>query len=246
MKNERQSSMSRKEAVERLSEIIDIGWNDFLLNLDKNLMQTAVAKAISDMEKMESQEQELIRLRELSNYFNVEAIEQLVKANKECRKVACPKNVEKLLVDVNSIIVSYFNDAVNNRDQNHMCECKDSRIGEGRAASEKQNESPSEMSESVSSDLNKDPKILKLENWTEVSRGIYRYVLSANACYEIHIVCHPDNTNIMKAIANVYIVGHWTHIKENISQFTRETLAGSQTVEECMKVACNDYNQNVN
>lgn len=245
MKNERQSSMSRKEAVERLSQIIDIGWNSFLLNLDKNLMQTAIARAISDMEKMESQEQELIRLRELSNYFNVEAIEQLVKANKEYRKVACPKNVEKLLADVNSIIISYLNDAVNNRDDQHICECRDSRIGADRATSEKQNESPSEMSESVSSDLNKDPKILKLENWTEVSRGIYRYVLAANACYEIHVKSHLDGVNIEDAIADLYLVGDWVDVGGN-SGFIRDLLNRNITVAECVAGAYQDYLSNMN
>lgn len=29
-----------------------------------------------------------------------------------------------------------------------------------------------------------------LKNWTEVTKGLYRYVLAANAAYEIHILYH--------------------------------------------------------
>ena len=135
----------------------------------------------------------------------------------------------------------------------HECECKSESTSTSECESKVESKSESESESKPDSDdldtrlrLHTQKEMLSLDNWKEVTKGLYRYVIGSNTCYEIHIVCYPDNTNIMKATANVYIVGHWTHVRENISQFTRETLAGGQTVEECIKVACNDYNENVN
>ena len=40
----------------------------------------------------------------------------------------------------------------------------------------------------------------KLKNWTEVTKGLYRYVIGANVCYELHIIYHDLETNILTAI----------------------------------------------
>ena len=52
-------------------------------------------------------------------------------------------------------------------------------------------------------------KMIKLENWREVTKGLYRYVISPGACYEIHIMHHSKNTDILTANASLYIVGDW-------------------------------------
>ena len=46
-----------------------------------------------------------------------------------------------------------------------------------------------------------------LENWTEVTRGLYRYVIAAKVCYELHILHWDFETDILTAKASVYLVG---------------------------------------
>lgn len=66
--------------------------------------------------------------------------------------------------------------------------------------------------------------MIKLENWKEVTKGLYRYVVSANCCYEIHIKRHNKKTDILSAIASLYVVGDWHDPKENLIFFERELL----------------------
>lgn len=41
--------------------------------------------------------------------------------------------------------------------------------------------------------------IRKLENWTEITKGLYRYIVSASVRYEIHIMYHAkDAYSVMK------------------------------------------------
>lgn len=87
--------------------------------------------------------------------------------------------------------------------------------------------------------------INKLENWTEVSRGLYRYVVAAKVCYEIHILYWEDGTDILNADASLYLVGNWTSIPNKVSFFSREVLFAEQTVSECLKAAEKDYKENL-
>ena len=41
--------------------------------------------------------------------------------------------------------------------------------------------------------------IKDLSNWTEITKGLYRYVIGANCCYEIHILYHSKGTDILTA-----------------------------------------------
>lgn len=66
--------------------------------------------------------------------------------------------------------------------------------------------------------------MIKLENWTEVAKGLYRYVIAANCCYEIQIMYHAKDTNILTANASLYIVGDWRSAKNNSKFFKRELL----------------------
>ena len=65
-------------------------------------------------------------------------------------------------------------------------------------------------------------KINNLENWYEVTRGLYRYVIASKACYELHILYWEDGTDILTAKSSLYIVGNWTSIPEHTSFFSRE------------------------
>lgn len=82
-----------------------------------------------------------------------------------------------------------------------------------------------------------------LANWSEPMRGIYRYVLAAGACYEIHITKHPAFLDVKEASANLYIVGDWYNT-EGDNEFTRELLISNMTVEQCVAGAFQDYLSN--
>ena len=51
----------------------------------------------------------------------------------------------------------------------------------------------------------------ELKNWTEVTRGLYRYVVAAKVCYEIHILYHSHDTDILTAKASLFLVGNWSN-----------------------------------
>ena len=38
-----------------------------------------------------------------------------------------------------------------------------------------------------------------LKKWTEVTRGLYRYVIAAKCCYELHILHWDHDTDILTA-----------------------------------------------
>ena len=87
--------------------------------------------------------------------------------------------------------------------------------------------------------------IKELESWTEVTRGLYRYVVAAKVCYEIHILYWADDTDILTAKANLYLVGNWIRIPERTSFFSREILLAEQPVFECLAAAEKDYKENL-
>ena len=87
--------------------------------------------------------------------------------------------------------------------------------------------------------------IKELESWTEVTRGLYRYAVAAKVCYEIHILYWADDTDILTAKANLYLVCNWTRIPERTSFFSREILLAEQPVFECLAAAEKDYKENL-
>ena len=82
--------------------------------------------------------------------------------------------------------------------------------------------------------------IKNLESWSEPVRGIYRYVLSSGACYEIHILYHADGTDIRTAKASLYIVGALVDNGSGNRFFERECLLFKQPVDECLRAAYED------
>lgn len=82
-----------------------------------------------------------------------------------------------------------------------------------------------------------------LKNWTEVMRGLYRYVIAAKVCYELHILHWDFETDILTAKASVYLVGNWTQSNGN-SFFEREPILTEQPVFECLKAAEKDNAEN--
>ena len=76
------------------------------------------------------------------------------------------------------------------------------------------------------------------KNWNEVTKGLYRYVIAANVCYEIHIKYHGQGTDILTAKASLFIAGDWNG--DGKSFFERECLLQSRPVFECVKNAIAD------
>ena len=79
----------------------------------------------------------------------------------------------------------------------------------------------------------KDVKDLK--NWVEITRGLYRYVVSAKVCYEIHILYWDKLNDISVAKASAYIVGEWRD-KNKHNLFERECLVAEKSVARCLEI----------
>lgn len=82
-----------------------------------------------------------------------------------------------------------------------------------------------------------------LKNWNEVTRGIYRYVIAAGACYEIHILHHSKDTDILTAKASLFLAGEWHEQNKNSDYFERECLIAEQPVFECLETAQKDVEE---
>lgn len=63
-----------------------------------------------------------------------------------------------------------------------------------------------------------------LKNWTEVTKGLYRYVIAAGCCYEIHIMYHAKDTDILTANASLFIAADWYTNDSDHSFFERRLL----------------------
>lgn len=72
--------------------------------------------------------------------------------------------------------------------------------------------------------------IKNFNNWVEVKKGLYRYVISAGACYEIYILFHDHNTDILTAKASLYIAGDWYNHNTKLNYFERECLLSERIV----------------
>lgn len=81
-----------------------------------------------------------------------------------------------------------------------------------------------------------------LNNWTEITKGLYRYVIAANVCYEIHLIRFDFGTDPLTAKANLFIVGDW--YDESGSFFERECLLSEKTLQECIEFARKDNEEN--
>lgn len=84
-----------------------------------------------------------------------------------------------------------------------------------------------------------------LEHWTEVTKGLYRYIIAANVCYELHILHWDRDTDILTAKASVYLVGEWHQTNRN-SFFEREPILVERPVFECLEAVIKDDKENNN
>lgn len=82
-----------------------------------------------------------------------------------------------------------------------------------------------------------------LNNWKEITKGFYRYVIAANVCYELHILHWDFDTDILTAKASVYLAGDWRQENGN-SFFEREPILTERPVFECLEAAQKDDKEN--
>lgn len=64
------------------------------------------------------------------------------------------------------------------------------------------------------------------DNWTEVTRGLYRYAIAPYVAYEIHIRCWKHKDDIQKAKCDFYIFSVNGEIKtdripQNVNEFAK-------------------------
>lgn len=83
-----------------------------------------------------------------------------------------------------------------------------------------------------------------LNNWKEITRGLYRFVVDTSVCYEIHINIRKFDTPILTANASLFLVGDWRD-KNGVSFFSRECLLSKQSVRNCIEKAIQDYKKNM-
>ncbi len=86
-------------------------------------------------------------------------------------------------------------------------------------------------------------ELLNFSNWIEVTEGIYKYALTKDSSYEIHVLHHPEGENIMEAKASLYITGYWqTYNVAGINKyFKRECLLSEGTISECISESMKDH-----
>lgn len=85
--------------------------------------------------------------------------------------------------------------------------------------------------------------MINLKNWKEVTKGLYRYVVSSNAAYEIHIKYWDMDTDILSANASLYIVGDWRS-RDGKNARERECLLESAPVMACLAKSEEDNIEN--
>lgn len=83
------------------------------------------------------------------------------------------------------------------------------------------------------------------KNWTEVTKGLYRYVIGAKVCYEMHILHWDFETDILTAKASIYLAGDWRQSNGN-SFFEREPILLERPLFECLEAAVKDDKENNN
>ena len=87
--------------------------------------------------------------------------------------------------------------------------------------------------------------MIKLEDWTEVTKGLYRYDVSDDCCYEIHIMHHAKDTDILTANASLFIAADWYTTNSDCSFFERRLLLNGPLM-ACLEKAVEDGKEKKN
>lgn len=60
-----------------------------------------------------------------------------------------------------------------------------------------------------------------LNNWKEITKGLYRFVVGTSVCYELHINIYEHNTPVLMANASLFLVGEICDKWKEIHTFCR-------------------------
>ena len=82
----------------------------------------------------------------------------------------------------------------------------------------------------------------ELKNWTEISKGYFRFVIGSNVAYEIIIEYWAHDTPIETAQASLCIVGDWCN--EDRKSTDREWLGKELPIQELLEIAYKDNEEN--
>lgn len=92
--------------------------------------------------------------------------------------------------------------------------------------------------------MNISKKVRNLDNWSEVTRGLYRYVIAPGAAYELHVIDWDYDSTIDDAIWSAYVVGEWQDTKSNL-KFSRECLCSNANLKTCLDAVAKDAKENI-
>lgn len=84
----------------------------------------------------------------------------------------------------------------------------------------------------------------EFKNWKEVTRGLYRFVISTNACYEIHINICKEGEPILTINSSLFLVDDF-YDKNKVHFFVRQCLLENRAVQKCIEKAIQDYKENM-
>lgn len=87
-------------------------------------------------------------------------------------------------------------------------------------------------------------KMKHLNNWREVTRGLYRFVIGTNSCYEIHINICKEGEPISTINSSLFLVGDF-YDKNKVHFFVRRCLLENRAVQKCIEKAIQDYKENM-
>ncbi len=86
-----------------------------------------------------------------------------------------------------------------------------------------------------------------LNNWKEVTRGLYCFVVGTNGCYEIHINICKEGEPILTTNSSLFLVNDFydKNDKNKVHFFARQCLLENRTVQKCIEKAMQNYNEDM-
>lgn len=87
-------------------------------------------------------------------------------------------------------------------------------------------------------------KLLNIESWNEVTRGLYVYPAGTNVAYEMHIMYWDRETKLDSANTKLYLVGEWYDKAKKKNTMEREELFTGPLC-ACQMAALEDFEKNM-
>ena len=92
--------------------------------------------------------------------------------------------------------------------------------------------------------------IQKIDDWDEVTKGLYRFHVQDNLDLEIHVIFHNKRTDILSSNCRIYSVGEYVYTADILTSdvfFEREFLMVGPLMSclEKAKLYCEDINSHI-